>query len=246
MSEEHVLLLGASGETGIVFLNHYLTLTNAPLLTLYIRASGRAKLPKTVADSPNIRIFEGGLTDRQAFEKALSAGGPFPQVTTVLSFLGAYISLWYFITRQKPTPIADAFHSTILPTMREVGVKRILALSTPGGFKYPEESAKMTWSAWLNLLPPKIIVPQGNAEMAGIAEAVILAGAEDGQLEWTVFRVPLLTHEDPDAVVSAGELFKDYRGTWQLTRGSLSKWLLAELVERKHVRRVSMVGNAAT
>jgi hypothetical protein len=246
MSTEHVLILGATGETSIVFLNQYLSLnTKTPLLTLYIRASGRSKLPKAVESCSTIRIVEGGLTDRAALVEALSADGSFPQVTTVLSFLGAYVSFYYFLTRQKPTPITDAFNSTILPAMREVGVKRIFALSTPSAFQYPEETAKMTWGVWLGLLPPKVIVPQGNAEMAGIAQAVILAGAADSQLEWTVFRVPFLTHEDPNAEVSVGEMFKDFRGTTKLTRGSLSKWLFAELTERKHVRRAPAVGNVA-
>lgn len=245
MAKEHVLLLGGTGETGIVFINQITALGNsAPLVTLYIRASGRSKLPATANDRPNIRIVEGGLTDRAALKTALSADGSFPQVTTVISFLGAYMSLWYFLTRQTPHPIADAFSSTILPAMQEVGVKRILALATPA-FQYPEETKKMTWGVWLQLLMPKVVVPQGNAEMKYIANAVVEAGESDKDLEWTVYRVPMLNHGDANAVVSAGELFKDFTGTFDLSRGSLSKWLLAELVERKHVRRAPMVGNIA-
>lgn len=246
MTKEHLLLLGGSGETGIVFINLILSLgSSAPLVTLYLRASGRSKLPAAVKDSSNIRIVEGGLTDRAALKTALSADGSFPQVTTVISFLGAYVSFWYFVTRQTPHPIADAFNSTILPTMREVGVRRILALSTPNGFQYAEETKKMTWGAWAHLLIPKVVVPQGNAEMVHIANAVVHAGALDKDLEWTVYRVPMLNHGDANAVVSAGELFRDYTGTWDLTRGSLSKWLLTELDERKHVRKAPMVGNVA-
>ena len=245
MPKQHILLLGGSGETGIVFINQVIALGSAaPLVTLYLRASGRSKLPAAVNDSSNIRIVEGGLTDRTALKTALTADGSFPQVTAVISFLGAYMSLWYFLTRQTPHPIADAFNSTILPTMHEVGVKRILALSTPA-FQYPEETKKMTWGAWVQLLMPKVIVPQGNAEMKHIADAVVYAGAMDKDLEWTVYRVPMLNHGDANEVVSAGELFKDYTGTWDLSRGSLSKWLLAELKEKKHVRRAPMVGNVA-
>lgn len=231
--------------TGTVFLNQIISQgSSAPLITLYIRASGRSKLSAAVNNSPNIRIIEGGLTDRAAFKTGLTADGNFPQVTTVISFLGAYMSLWYFLTRQAPHPIADAFKSTILPTMREVGVKRILALSTPS-WQYPEETKNMTWRVWFWLLFPKFVVPEGNAEMKNIAKGVVQAGDSDKELEWTVYRVPMLNDGDANKVVSAGELFKDFTGTFDLSRGSLSKWLLAELDERKHIRRAPMVGNVA-
>lgn len=246
MSKQHLLILGASGENGVDLLNQVISLgTSAPFITVYVRQSGRAKLPKAVSGSSNIRIVEGGLTDRSALKKALNADGSFPQATAVISFLGAYMSLYYFLTRHTPHPIADAFTDTILPTMGDVGVKRILALSTPSAFQYPEETANLTWGAWAMTLIPKFVVPQANAEMVHIAQAVLLAGAHDDQLEWTVYRVPQLTQGDANAVVSAGELFKDYSGTWELTRGSLNKWLLAEVEERKHIRRAPMVGNVA-
>jgi nucleoside-diphosphate-sugar epimerase len=245
-TQQHVLVLGATGVSGLAFLHEVTSRgPSAPLVTLYTRLSGRSKLPADVADNSNVRIAEGGLTDRAAVKKALSADGSFPQVTAVISFLGAYASLYYTVTRQTPHPIADAISSTILPVMREVGVRRIIALSTPGGFQYPEETEKMSWGFWLHVLPTRLFVPQGNAEMTQIARVLILAGAQDKELEWTIFRIPMLNNGDANAVVSAGEWYKDYKGGWDLSRGSQARWVLNELEERKHVRRAPMVGNVA-
>ena len=248
-TKEHLLILGASGASGLALLEQVLRLgDSAPLLTLYIRASGRSKLPKTIDGQPNIRIVEGALSDRKNIAKALSPDdhkSGFPKVTTVISFLGAYVSLHHLLTRSKPTPISEAFETAILPAMNEQGVKRIFALSTLSAFQYPEEARKMTWYYWFQMLQPRIIVPQGDAEMRGIANAVVVAGAQNPELEWTVYRVPYLTDSKAVLKISAGTLFEDFAGGTTLSRPAMVKWVLDELVERKHVRKAPLLGDVS-
>ncbi|ETN41515.1 uncharacterized protein HMPREF1541_03451 [Cyphellophora europaea CBS 101466] len=245
MTEEHLFLLGGSGETGIIFISQLIALGDAaPLVTLYIRASGRAKLPAGVHSNARFRVTEGELTDRKTLVKSLSADAKFPPVTTVISFLGAYMSLYYFLTRRKPTPIADAFNTSILPAMREAGVKRIIALSTPSGFQYPEETSKISWAWWAKIHIPRIMVPQGDAEMRDIAKAVLYAGAEDKDLDWTIYRVGYLGDANPDISIVVKETLLNFEGD-SVTRGSLSKWLLQEVEERKWLRKAPLVGNTA-
>jgi nucleoside-diphosphate-sugar epimerase len=246
LSDEHILVLGATGGSGLALVEEIISLGDSgPLATLYVRSTSRSKLPDSVSNSSRFRIVEGALTDRESFDKALqpSSKPPFPAATTVMSFLGAAPSLYYFLTRQTPHPIADALHDAILPAIQTAGVKRVFVLSTPGGFPYPEETRQMTWAWWFKSSLPRIVVPQGHAEMREIANAVVRAGAEDASLDWTVVRVMFLNDGHAEAPVSAGTLFKDFEGTSETSRGSLARWLLHETTDRKWVRRAPLLGN---
>jgi hypothetical protein len=280
MENEHILLLGATGASGLAFIDAVLgtTTTRMPKLTLYIRPGSKSKLPASaMSNVGNIRIVEGHLDDVQALREALSAssstnpGSSFQPVTTVISFLGAYLSLKAIFTRDKSHPIADAFQSAVLPAIIKTcnpnpSPPRILVLSTPTAFCYSSERKAMPWKWWFYTCIPILFAPQGNAEMKGIAEAVVKAGggssAEGAQnqdqdqasqgtqgdhalrLEWTVFRVPHLTDGDPHAKVIAGNLDQAFAGGTDLSRGSLVRWVLKEVQERKWVRRAPLLANA--
>ena len=117
----------------------------------------------------------------------------FPPVTTTVSVLGASMSIGPVFSRfffRQPTPIADAFSSNIMPQLKRCGVKRILSLSTPTAMYSESERKSMGWKWWLYSFLPLVLAPQGNAEMKGIAENIIVDAGED--VEWTVFRVPTL------------------------------------------------------
>ncbi|KAJ7839599.1 hypothetical protein B0H14DRAFT_1068424 [Mycena olivaceomarginata] len=187
-----ILILGATGVSGLAFIPVALSLPRPPALTLYVRS--RAKLPADI--EKQARVVEGSLTDQDALLNAMEG------VDTVVSLLGAYPSFTPFITRTTPTPIGDAFPG-ILSAMRAKGVKRIFALSTPSFSPDPSEVFSFGWSAYA--LMPKVVMPQGNAEMVAIAQAV--AAADD--LDWTVFRVPHLTEKAANLPVAAGVIGPD-------------------------------------
>lgn len=279
MDKQHILVLGATGASGLALIDSVLTAEEKPKLTLYMRPGSRGKLSKwpsiVEGTEPGIRVVEGELTDAEALTRALSqsqhtssssgtSSSSFPRVTTVLSFLGAYATLRSFVLRDTTThPIADAFRSTILPTMRRQGVSRILVLSTPTAFKAGDgvaEARDMPWKWWLISWMPLLMVPQGNAEMKGIAEAVVQFAESDEvrdgdgqgrqQLEWTVFRVPFLT-DNPDLSldVVAGTFERHnkesggFSGSTLLSRPTLVRWVLNEIVDRKWVRGAPMLAN---
>jgi hypothetical protein len=166
-------------------------------------------------------------------------------VTSVISFLGAYISLTNFLTRDTSTPIADSLESTIIPAMRKAGVKRIVALSSPGGLRLPGDNVPYG-KYWLHTyVAPKAVVPAGAAEMTRIGEVVSKAGDD---LNWTVFRIPNLNDGDKEGVLKVvaaenvdEEFFKE--GGLDLSRTSLVKWLLKELEEGAWVHKSPVVGN---
>ncbi|KAJ7787167.1 hypothetical protein B0H14DRAFT_3581215 [Mycena olivaceomarginata] len=221
-----ILVLGATGASGLAFIQVALSLPSPPTLTLYVRS--RAKLPAGV--EKQARIVEGSLSDQDALSKALEG------VDTVVSVLGAYRSLQAFILRTTSTPIGDAFPG-ILSAMRAKGVKRIFALSTPSFSPDSSEVFSRGWSAFTFM--PKVVVPQANAEMVAIAEAV--TAADD--LDWTVFRIPHLTDKAADLPVAAGLLGPDYKGTFDLSRASLALWILKEIEERKWVKKAPLLAN---
>ncbi|KAJ6571742.1 hypothetical protein B0H19DRAFT_1255679 [Mycena capillaripes] len=221
-----ILVLGATGVSGLAFIRVALGQPNPPKLTLYVRS--RDKLPAGV--EKQTRVVEGSLTDERALLEAMEG------VDTVVSLLGAYVSLSGFVFRTKTTPIADSFPG-ILSAMRAKGAKRILALSTPSFYPDPSEVFPLKWS--LAGIMPKIIVPQGDAEMMAIAQAV--ADADD--LDWTVFRVPHLTEEAADLPVAAGLLGPDFKGTLNLSRASMAVWILKEMEERRWVKKAPVLGN---
>jgi hypothetical protein len=121
--------------------------------------------------------------------------------------------------------------------MRAKGVKRIFALSTPSFSPDPSEVFSFGWSAYA--LMPKVVMPQGNAEMVAIAQAV--AAADD--LDWTVFRVPHLTEKAANLPVAAGVIGPDYKGGFDLSRASMAVWILKEMEERQWVKKAPMLGN---
>jgi hypothetical protein len=83
------------------------------------------------------------------------------------------------------------------------------------------------------------VAPQGNAEMKGIGEAV----AGQGDLDWTVFRVPHLNDGGAEDVVEAGYLGEGYKGGFELSRESMARWVLGEIVEGAWIREAPVLGN---
>lgn len=242
--QQHYLLLGATGVSGIEFIRQVLEETaQKPYVTLFIRSGSESKLPGAAVNHANFRLVAGSLADPQAIKKALAPDEKFPSVNIVISFLGSYPSLTPLFTRNKSHPIADAFSSTILPVMKSSNVSRIIALSTPTGCYSAEEAKTVPWKWWFYMQMPRLLQPQGNAEMAGIADAVIKAGNKDRDLEWTVFRVPILTNGSQEAGVVAGYLDRNYTASLTLSRGSLVKWVFKEVNEKAWIRGTPMLAN---
>ena len=233
---QNILVLGATGVSGLIFLRHVqsLPIQSRPALSLLVRNA--SKLPKEVTEDKSIRIVTGGLSDAKALDQSMSNG-----TTAVVSFLGSYVS-WpnVFLRRTEPTPIADTMPA-VFDAMRRNNVKRVLTLSTLSGWQQPgEETSKLPWSFYIfTIFFPRFIVPQGNMEMHRIAEQT----RKQNDLDWTVYRVPHLGGDNPDKEVVAGLVTKGYRGTTELDRGSMVKWILQELRENKWIKQGPHLGN---
>ncbi|KAK5065030.1 hypothetical protein LTR84_000865 [Exophiala bonariae] len=242
-SQQHYLLLGATGYSGIEFIHQALETVQRPNVTLFVRPGSEPKLPPAALTNTNFRLVLGSLTDAQAIKLALAGDERFPPVSIVVSLLGAYPSFIPLFTRDTSTPIADALRSTVLPVMKSSHVSRIIALSTPTGCYSAEEARTVPWKWWLYMQIPRLLQPQGNAEMKHIADVVIEAGTKDRDLEWTVFRVPHLTSGSRDVGVIAGHLDRNYTASLNLSRASLVKWVFNEVKEKAWIRDTPMLAN---
>ncbi|KAK4689583.1 hypothetical protein P7C73_g507, partial [Tremellales sp. Uapishka_1] len=223
-SAPSILLLGATGASGQIFLKYALGLDPKPKITVYVRNA--SKLPSDIASQ--VKIVQGDLSDRSKVDEAMQG------VDAVVSVLGAYATLGNFWDRKKETPLATEL-VTVKESMKAHNVKRVLALST-GAHSVPGE--KYNWSQWFfNQIMPPFMTPSGSATMTAIAELF-----HDESLDYTIFRVPFLGDEK-DAKVYAGFFGPEYKGGMSLTRGSMSRWIYEEIKERAWVKQEPALGN---
>ncbi|KAJ5808507.1 NAD(P)-binding protein [Penicillium riverlandense] len=231
MDSQRILVLGATGGSGLAFVEQALSLPNPPHLTLYVRTP--SKLPSEFQSQPGISIVVGGLSDFETLDSVMKS----QSITTVVSFLGAYFSASAIIFRPKETPIADSF-PTIIRAMKANNVSRLIVLSTASFWITGKDIS--TWGLSIFGVMPKIFVPQGDAEMVRIAEVVSRDAAEQ---DWTIFRVPHLTDGPSDLPVWAGYAGPGHRGGLNLSRRSLAMWVLNEISEPKWIRQAPFLGN---
>jgi uncharacterized protein YbjT (DUF2867 family) len=90
-----ILVLGATGASGLAFIQVALGQANPPKLTLFVRPGSSGKLPAGI--EKQTRVVEGNLTDEPALLDAMDG------VDTVVSLLGAYASLSALVFRTTST-----------------------------------------------------------------------------------------------------------------------------------------------
>lgn len=223
------------GATGLVFVEKALDHPSKPHLTLLVRTP--SKLRPDWLSNPRITIIEGSLTDTTAISKSMHGA------TSVVILLGAYITLTNFLTRSTATPIADALEEVVYPAMLTAGVKRLMVLSSVGGFAQPGD--QLGWDKyWLfTHVAPKTVVPGGAAEMRRIGEVTAALGEV---VEWTVFRIPHLNDGDAGGelrVEVARNVGAEFKGGLELSRASLVGWILQELEGKQWVHQSPVLGN---
>ncbi|KAF2458853.1 NADH(P)-binding-domain-containing protein [Lineolata rhizophorae] len=227
---ETILVLGATGASGLAFLDEALVHKNNPNLVLLVRTP--SKLPAGIESNDRVRVIKGNLDNRAQLDDAMRG------VTVVVSLVGGYFSLHGLLTRDSSTPIADHF-PLVFDAMRSANVKRIFALSTVA-FKQPGDEAPMKW--WFSHLMVWLMVPGPNAEMRAIGEQV----SSRDDLDWTVFRSPGLTDEPAGKELAVNGLLKrNWKGasSWSLSRKSQARWILDEIAERKWVKMTPVLVN---
>ncbi|KAI5360572.1 Putative NAD(P)-binding domain, NAD(P)-binding domain superfamily [Septoria linicola] len=229
----HFLVLGATGPSGIIFLETALQAGHN--LTVYARSP--EKLPQHIRSlalstnaSPQVQIIKGNFdaSSKSALTQAIRSGA-----THLVSFAGPAIPA-------KGTPITEFYEKVLYPLIQEdeeATIKRVMVLSTPS-FKVPNEGDRFSIKWWFGVQFVYWLFGSAWAEVNGIGNAT---KALNG-LEWTVFRVPGLTNGHAGAV-RAG--YVGVKGDGMvLSRKSMAVWVLQEVDERKWVGKSPAISNA--
>ncbi|KAH8723584.1 hypothetical protein GQ44DRAFT_685095 [Phaeosphaeriaceae sp. PMI808] len=203
----HILVIGATGPSGLEFCNA--ALTRGQALTLYVR--NPSKLPTHIVNGAHVSVVKGTLEDISSFERA-AASGP----TVFVSFAGP-------VANSKGTPVTDAM-KRIFPILLANNYKRAMVLGTCS-FPAPQDKDALKWKASIVLV--KIIGGSAYDEFKGLG--AFLSSQDALRIKWTLFRVPFLRN-GPSAPVTATYTGSDGDGMF-LSRKSLATWVLDQMAE---------------
>jgi len=217
---KHILVLGATGVTGQIFVQEALKAGHQ--LSLYVRSP--AKLPAAISQHANVTVIEGDLEDTSSLQKASQCGA-----TIFVSFAGPSRAT-------QGTPLTDAYKALFPLLIQDGHITRVLVLSTPS-FPAPEDKSTFKWNALIYVV--KLISAYGYAEMHGVGQVTSTQPVD--KLKWTVFRVPSLTNGAAAPVKATFTGAGD--DTLFLSRASMAAWVLQEIEEDKWIGRAPLLCN---
>ncbi|RYP48451.1 hypothetical protein DL768_005653 [Monosporascus sp. mg162] len=215
MAGDKVLVFGATGPTGICLLRELLFRKHPTIA--YVR--NPSKIPSELSANPLLEIVKGEIDDVEALSLAVAKS------SMILSLLGPSSSS---LTALPDSSIYPDFYTRLFPLMRQHGVKRIMAMSTPSASQ-PEDRFHFLMA--LMVLLVRFIAPKAYRAMRGIANVF----KEQAQgLDWIVYRITRIPgasdEESWKKGRESGGVHAGYvgDGTWGLTtnRSALARWLV--------------------
>ncbi|KAL1741534.1 hypothetical protein HDZ31DRAFT_45245 [Schizophyllum fasciatum] len=221
---ERILILGATGPSGLEIVRAALRDVPDAKLVLYVRSP--QKLGEEIKTHPSITIVEGTLEDDAALERALQG------VDAILSALGPSGP-----SHPKDAPIAQ-FYKKLLNKMRERGIKRFLALGTASAPDPAHDRFSLVWKAMV--LTIYTFYYAGYSEFHTLGE--ILRGPEGKGIEWTMARVPWLTDDDNTETIAG--YIGDGKTGLRLARKGFAKFMVGELKKREWVGKMPAISSA--
>jgi len=220
-----ILILGATGPTGILLVRQALQKYESCTLVLYVRSP--QKIPGDLASSPSVIIIQGQLGDTDKLDKAMEG------VEVVLSALGPSVKRGPF--HPPDTPLARAYLH-IIELMNQHGVKRLVCLGT-ASIKDPADKFNLAFSILVNGVA--ILARNAYNDVVAIGENVRTAGAD---LDWTIVRVPILRDAESSDVI-AGYIGDGKTSTF-LTRLGFATFVVGEIEKREWVKKAPLISSA--
>jgi len=219
-----ILLLGATGPVGIVFLHQGLERNH----TVVVYARSPNKIPLDLREHPSINVSKGSLEDVDLIRQAFSVEGG---IDAVVSALGPPVT-WF---HPKDAPIARAYE-TVFGVMREKGVKRIIVLGT-ASIKDPLDKPDLQFKAMITTVAT--FAPYAYHDVLEIGRVFATLGDD---LDWTIARVPIFIPSE-NRFYRAGHIGEPTTGH-TLTREGFVAFVLDELVSRSWVKKRPMLSGA--
>jgi hypothetical protein len=115
-------------------------------------------------------------------------------------------------------------------------LRHCIVLATPS-FKVAEDKSSLKW--WFGVFMVRMLFGDAYADIVGIGKAVSALPVDE--IEWTLFRVPVLTNGDYKPVQTA--MIGDGKDGMMLSRKSSAVWVLQELEEKKWVGKAPALSN---
>ncbi|KFA50096.1 hypothetical protein S40293_06377 [Stachybotrys chartarum IBT 40293] len=218
MTDKKILVLGATGPSGILILRELVYRNHATIA--YVRNPG--KVPADLVHNPLLEIVEGQMDDVEKVNKVVA------RTSAVLSILGP-------ISASADPLLYRGYYSTLLTAMKRHGVKRILAMSTLSA-----GDSMDSFSLVANLLVFAVRLFANSARLTMLEIADVFQKEGQG-LDWTVYRIPFIWGDgSAESWAKNRELGEAYAGPiggrgWKvsLPRAVLAKWLV-DSAEGKH------------
>ncbi|KAI9147248.1 Flavin reductase (NADPH) [Paramyrothecium foliicola] len=209
MYPRKLLVLGGTGATGTLIVER--ALERGWSVTVY----GRRTLPEH-ASNEGVTTIQGSLDDAASLRRAIAGQD------VVISVVGPSSPL-------ASTEVFVPAYRTILSTMRDEGVHRIIALST---FSVHDPNDRPNFLRWVLVA---ILWAMANKVWRTVVNIAEVFDSEGSDIDWTLFRVGFLAN-GPRSRVVEGYVGDGMLGMY-LRRADIAEWVLTE-AERSEPRYI--------
>ncbi|KAF9458742.1 NAD-P-binding protein [Collybia nuda] len=217
-----ILILGATGPTGILVIRQALKEYQLCTIVLYVRSP--EKVPNDLLQNPSIIIIEGQLDNHEMLSKAIEG------VDIVVSALGPSVKKGPF--HPSGTPLANAYLG-IIEIMHQYQVKRLICLGT-ASITDPSDKFNLAFSVLVNGVAT--LARNAYKDVVAIGENIRTKGAD---LDWTIVRVPILTQTESTGVI-AGYVGDGKTNTF-LARLGFASFVIREIEKKEWVRKAPLI-----
>jgi len=220
-----ILILGATGPTGICLTRQILQRYPESIVILYARSP--QKVPEDIKANNSVTVVEGELKDHEKLSKALEG------TDVVISTLGPSTTKGPF--HPSNTPLAQAYKS-VIELMQQHGVRRLICLGTTS-ITDPHDKSSLVFSGLVTGIAT--LARTAYKDIVAIGNNVRTLGAD---LDWTIVRVPILTDKESKEVI-AGYVGDGKTNTF-LSRAGFAAFVADEIENRAWVQKAPLVCSA--
>ncbi|MEF9385218.1 SDR family oxidoreductase [Ralstonia solanacearum species complex bacterium KE056] len=208
-------LFGATGSTGLHIIEE--ALKQGYVLSVYTRDA-----KKLAALAGKVEVVVGDLQDRDAIAKCIQGAD------AVISALGPNS-----FKVQGDRPVMHGL-SNIMAAMRQLGVRRLLQVST-ASYRDPQDGFAL--SSRVGVLFFKVVVRKAYEDIRATGELIV-----NSDLDWTLVRIPFLKDGPANGKIDVGWYGRTKLGS-KLSRGNLAEFLVQQITDKKFVRAAPGIAN---
>jgi nucleoside-diphosphate-sugar epimerase len=216
------LVLGATGPCGILLVRELLLKHPSDSIIIYARSPHKLPADINNATHPTITVIKGGLTEQDAFDRALEG------VDVVLSALGPAFG------QPSDTPLARGYQ-LLIELMKKHGIKRLIALGTTS-IVDPADKHSFAYSCMINVV--KAGAKSAYKDIVAIGNAIRQQGHD---LDWTIVRVPVLTNLNSDGQTIVAGYVGDGKVGLSLPRKAFATFVIGEVEKREWVQKTPLI-----